>query len=157
MTKEFTTKFFSWAKENNHDYKSIAKLLDNKAPTIKNWNSIGIPKGKQFACQAIMDASKQEPAIDTISIPFNPEEFELIENASHIVQTRIKEYCRRAIIARARQDAAPGDNTQISPDVTTHLRVAEKTAKYTTERKSNIIEPCTEANDSGGNSNTSAS
>ena len=38
-----------------------------------------------------------------------------------------------------------------------HLRVAEDTPPYVTERKSNIIDPSTEANNSGGNSNTSAS
>ena len=54
MTNEFTDTFFNWLDKNNLKPRNIAEDLGNSTQTISSWRSKGIPKGKEFACRAVM-------------------------------------------------------------------------------------------------------
>lgn len=56
MNDELTAQFFSYFDKKEADKKTIAKELGNNVLTIGNWRSNGIPKGKRFACRALLEA-----------------------------------------------------------------------------------------------------
>lgn len=55
MSNEFTKQFFNWLDDNDLKPKNIADDLSNSTQTISSWRSKGIPKGKEFACRAVME------------------------------------------------------------------------------------------------------
>lgn len=59
MKDNFTKEFFTFI-DKNMEREDVAKDLGNSTKTISTWKSIGIPKGKRFACQALMDKATEQ-------------------------------------------------------------------------------------------------
>ena len=55
MSDQFTEDFFTWMANSSLSPKDIAEKTGNRSGTVANWRSEGIPKGKRFACEALMN------------------------------------------------------------------------------------------------------
>ena len=53
--KDFTERFFSWAKDEGLESKDIAKELGKSQVVVSNWRSKLLPPGHRYAAQAFMD------------------------------------------------------------------------------------------------------
>jgi hypothetical protein len=55
MKDTFTSDFFTWLDQHPQaDLNTVAEKTGNDRNTISGWRSRGIPKGKRYACQAMM-------------------------------------------------------------------------------------------------------
>lgn len=55
MEDTFTEHFFAWADAQGISRDAIADATGNNPKTVSTWRSIGIPRGKQTACQFFME------------------------------------------------------------------------------------------------------
>ena len=52
--KDFTERFFSWAKSEGLESKDIAKELGKSQVVVSNWRSKGVPPNHYYACNAFV-------------------------------------------------------------------------------------------------------
>lgn len=112
MSDETTDQFFLWMEANNLSRAEIAPLLGVDERSLSNYRSRGLPKKKlPLAANIMADWGKPDQNTQNkLNIEFNDEEMNLVEQAAATVGTPLREYMRRAVIARARQDAASSQN-----------------------------------------------
>ncbi len=60
MTTDITVEFFTWLDASGLKPKDVADDLGNGWQTVSSWRSKGVPKGKQLACQAVMDKAREK-------------------------------------------------------------------------------------------------
>lgn len=71
MSDEFTADFFTYI-DRHMSRDQVATALGNSRQTLSSWKSIGIPKGKRFACKALLDSHKAGTSSATNIIIMRP-------------------------------------------------------------------------------------
>ena len=125
MRDQFTTEFFTFI-DKNMDREEVAKHLGNSTKTISTWKSIGIPKGKQYACRMLMERNEKEteeiPA--RLIIEVEREEFNRWNRESLNDGMIIEDWAYHALSSIADE----GETKSKHPN----LRVAEEDTPYNT-------------------------
>lgn len=117
-----------WLKEFHHSRTWLATQCNAAPQTINNWlsTSRGIPKHAELLIERLMEADRlraTDGALlkNTLTLEFNPEDFDMIEQAARLKNMKIRHWAAQTLRQIAQRDTR---------EVLKELMVAEKENKY---------------------------
>lgn len=98
---DITERFFQWRRNSPVSDEEIAEAFGHSNPrTFLNWQTSGIPKGKQGTALGLMATESLEDSISHIRVPFTDEQLERTHRAASLVASDFQEFCQNAITAQ---------------------------------------------------------
>ena len=130
MSTQFTKEFFAWLQASELSKEEVAKELQNTPSTLSKWKSIGIPKGKIFACQAIMQRHQTEELRPALLMRPTYEQFTKWNEAAVIEGKTIEKWATDGLdsmaAAETKLDLAAEDTPAYGSNIIHPLREEEE-------------------------------
>lgn len=128
MSDDPSERFFRWMEENAISRSEGAAMLKVDERSLSNYRSRGLPQKKFALAERLMSepyTSARTPAEENkLNITFTDKEFDLVQEAATIVQTRIKDFIIRATISKAREEIQRGRGLKVAEDPPTYIAPA---------------------------------